>query len=84
MMSRNALTAFRLMFLPTLAFLLLSAGCTQPMFQPPPGDYESTQYVSINIPGATTIYYTLDGSELSERCLEYTGAPIEISSTTVN
>jgi len=82
-MSRNALRAFCLMFLPVLALLLLSTGCSKPIFQPPAGDYDSTQYVSINIPGATAIYYTLDGDEPSERCLQYTGTPIEISATTV-
>jgi hypothetical protein len=83
MMSKNALRAFCLILFPTLASLLLSTACTQPMFQPPGGDYDSTQYVIISIPNATAIYYTLDGAEPSERCLQYTGMPIEVSATTV-
>ena len=53
------------------------------MFSPPPGTYAETQYVSIIIPEADQIFYTLDGTTPHENCLEYTGTPIEISTVTI-
>ena len=53
-----------------------------PTFSPAPGDFSSTQSVSISDTwSGATIYYTTDGSTPTTSSVQYTG-PISISSTT--
>lgn len=63
--------------------LFLSAGCQEPTpeVSPPEDAYPGPITVTLTIPEAIAIYYTLDGSEPQENCLLYTG-PITISETT--
>jgi hypothetical protein len=66
--------------------VMFAAGClpTEPPsnFSPRPGTYASDQLVTINIPQADQIFYTLDDTEPADNCLEYTGAPILIDKPT--
>lgn len=59
---------------------LLGAGGPEPFFSPASGSFPGTQYVTLNLPeGTTQVFYTLDGTDPAENCLEYTGGAIEIS-----
>lgn len=53
-----------------------------PELSPPPGSYDDPVAVTIHIPDATRIYYTLDGTDPLENCLVYDG-PIDISQTAI-
>ncbi len=66
--------------------VIFAAGCIppKPFFGPAPGPYDTTQYVTFDLPSGTSlVYYTLDGSTPTDNCLVYDGSPIEISSTSV-
>lgn len=52
-----------------------------PEIDPPGGTFADPVTVTLYIPDATAIYYTLDGSDPEENCLPYEG-PFEISSST--
>jgi hypothetical protein len=52
-----------------------------PAFAPPAGTYSTAQSVSITSTGATSIYYTTDGSTPTTASTLYTG-PVSIASTT--
>jgi hypothetical protein len=74
-----------LLCLPLLA--LFTAGClpsTPPFFSPASGTFNDPINVTLNLPAGTSqVFYTLDGTEPAENCLQYTGGSIEISQTTV-
>ncbi len=81
-----------LMILLAITIMLNLIGCAEDVkFSPPPGIYEDTQNVKIEVrqegqlsyTGADQIFYTLDGTTPHESCLEYTGDAIEISKPTV-
>jgi len=50
---------------------------------PPGGTYDDAIGVQFNIDDYDNIYYTLDGTEPSENCLEYLGGVISITQTTL-
>jgi lysophospholipase L1-like esterase len=52
-----------------------------PTFSPPAGTYGSAQTVSISCPGASAIYYTLDGSTPTTSSTLYL-APLSVAATT--
>ncbi len=67
--------------------LAFSSGCLDPqtptIYSPRPGTFAFDQTVTINIPEADAIYYTLDGTTPAPNCKDYfTTGPIQINSPT--
>jgi len=54
-----------------------------PTFSPTPGQYGSTQNVTINEPAGSNIYYTTNGLEPTSASTQYTGTPISVSTSTI-
>jgi hypothetical protein len=52
-----------------------------PTFSVTPGQYTSTQSVSLSGPAGATIYYTTNGTPPTTASTQYTGTPISISSS---
>lgn len=57
-----------------LALTTMLVACGPPVFDPPTGDYAAPVNVTVTFPDATAVYYTLDGTEPTEDCLNYTAA----------
>lgn len=55
---------------------------TEPVISLASGVYDSAQSVTIEVPVGCSVYYTLDGSEPTERSKQYTGA-ISVTNNTV-
>jgi hypothetical protein len=67
-----------------LAAMLSAAGCEESPISPEGGFFDGPVDVTLNYPGATEIFYTLDGSEPGSNCLTYTqGDVITLDSSTV-
>ncbi|MBP5726721.1 MAG: lamin tail domain-containing protein, partial [Clostridia bacterium] len=54
-----------------------------PSFSAEPGFYDSAQHVRIIVPEGTQVFYTLDGSEPTQKSTPYDGKTLEITETTV-
>jgi Chitobiase/beta-hexosaminidase C-terminal domain/Legume lectin domain len=54
-----------------------------PTFSVTPGQYTSTQSVSLSGPAGASIYYTLDGTPPAASSTLYSGTPISVSATEV-
>lgn len=54
-----------------------------PSFSAEPGFYDSAQYLRIIAPEGTQVFYTLDGSEPTQKSTPYVGETLEITATTV-
>jgi hypothetical protein len=54
-----------------------------PTFSVTPGQYTSTQSVSISGPGGASIYYTTNGLEPTSSSTLYTGTPVSIASNAI-
>jgi len=50
-------------------------------FDPAPGEYTESQFVTLDLPKYSAIYVTTDGVKPSTQCVAYDGSPIEISSS---
>ncbi len=55
----------------------------EPSFSIPPGQYSSVQYVTINVPEGTQVYYTTDGSTPTQDAKPYKGERLELNFTSV-
>ena len=49
-----------------------------PSFTLEPGQYTSTQYVEINVPEGTQVFYTTDGSDPTQQSTPYNGERLEL------
>ena len=54
-----------------------------PSFSLEPGFYDSAQQLRIIVPEDTQVFYTLDGSEPTQKSAPYAGETLEITATTV-
>ncbi len=54
-----------------------------PSFTLKPGQYTSAQYIQINVPEGTQVYYTTDGSTPTQNSVPYNGETMMIQFTTV-
>ncbi|MBR6165827.1 MAG: CotH kinase family protein [Clostridia bacterium] len=54
-----------------------------PSFSAEPGFYDSAQYLQIIVPEGTQVFYTLDGSEPTQKSTPYGGETLEIAATAV-
>ena len=54
-----------------------------PSFSEEPGFYDSPQHLQIIVPENTQVFYTLDGSEPTQKSTNYSGETLEIAATTV-
>ena len=54
-----------------------------PSFSAEPGFYDSVQHLRIIVPEGTQVFYTLDGSEPTQKSAPYDGETLEITTTTV-
>ena len=54
-----------------------------PSFSIAPGQYSSTQYLEINVPEGTQVYYTTDGSDPTQASKPYNGERLELVFTSV-
>ena len=55
-----------------------------PSFTLEPGQYTSTQYVEINVPEGTQVYFTTDGSTPNQDSIPYNGERLKIGTNTAN